>query len=139
MKAEEIWDSCVVIIQGMVLTLRQNSSCPKTHLQGHVVLHLRFSSLYKCPCSPKGSESRASDLELRMGSVADRPAHELCCSHLQRTFPHSPAGLAGCRALLKGSALGRKGSDRQCHWRSQGDVAEDLISVPIAWQKTLKC
>lgn len=36
-KAEEIWDSHV-IIYSMVLTPRQSSSYPKTHLQGHLAL-----------------------------------------------------------------------------------------------------
>lgn len=48
-----------------------------------------------------------------------------------------------CPGWMQSSARGFSAeegvSDLQCHWWSCGDVAEDLILVPNAWQKTLKC
>lgn len=56
-------------------------SCPSS---------LRFSCLYKYPHPPKGSESRSSGPELRMGEPSWLTCTELCCFHLQRAFHTEP-------------------------------------------------
>lgn len=114
-KAEEIWDSHV-IIYSMVLTPRQSSSYPKTHLQGHLALCASGSAAcINALTFVKAVRAEALVLNRGWGSIAGRLTHELCCYHLQRALPQSPAGLGGCKALLEVLALSRKVSHLQCH------------------------
>ncbi|KAF2979240.1 hypothetical protein EK904_004265, partial [Melospiza melodia maxima] len=94
--------------QSLVLSLRQSSSYPKAHLRGHLVLHPSDSAACVNALALLKAV-RGSGLKLKMGERCWQIAQELCCFPLQRAFlPQSPAGLAGCKALLKVSALSRR-------------------------------
>lgn len=124
MKVEEIWESRVIIIYSMVLTLRQGFSCPKTHLQGHLVLHPSDSAAcVNALTLLKAVRAGALVSNTGWGSVAGRLAHDLCCFHLHRAFPH--------RALLAWGAA--KLCSRFQHWAAKFQVFSAIGEVREMW------
>lgn len=124
-KAEEIWDSHV-IIYSMVLTPRQSSSCPKTHLQGHLALCPSGSAAcINALTFVKAVRAEALVLNRGWGSIAGRLTHELCCYHLQRALPH--------RALL--ASVDAKLCSRFRHWAGKSHIFSAICEVRERWLK----